>query len=513
MSVSQEVGDVLGVSLGEVHRSVVDHFKKNTGEAALLLFLIVSFLVASAGYTPHAVGATKPNFVFIMADDMPASMLEVMPNTKSLIQAQGMTFNRAYVETALCCPSRSTFLTGLYAHNHKVFQNDNQTGGFKVFKAQGLENRTFVIPLQAAGYQTALFGKYINNYGSTANGGPAVPPGWTRWFGSISNFKDSYNWSVSNQGVWKQYGSTTSDYITDVLLAQSKAFLTENATSTKPFFLYFSVSAPHEPAISAKRHENMFASSTVPRTPAFNEEDMSDKPSFLQQFPLLTPDEIATRDQHYADGLRSMQAVDEAVKSIYNLLKSQGKLANTYFIFTSDHGSHFGERRAPEGKQLPYEEDIRVPLIIRGPNVRVNYVDTDHLVVNADWAPTILRLAGLTTSPDIDGRAMRPLIDKNVALGEPWRNMFSLARWRAPNDNLAPYPDFTGVKTAKYTYVEWKNGEKELYDLTVDPYEINNVASSTAYAATMAQFAAINAGLQTCAGNTCRELERQAAPQ
>lgn len=451
--------------------------------------------------------AAQPNFVVIMTDDMPVSMLSAMPFTKSLIGAEGSSYEKAYVEVPLCCPSRSTFLTGMYAHNHMVRTNENTMGAYKTFRDRGLENQTIAVWLKNAGYRTALIGKYLNGYvgADVAH----IPPGWTRWFAAVGNFRNGFNWSASDQGVYRAYGTGDSNFTTDVLLSKATEFIAQSATGTQPFFLFFSVSAPHEPAPSPSRHAGLFTTSIVPRTPAFNEADMSDKPSFLAQYPVLSATDTALRDIHYGDGLRSLQSVDEAVKTIYTQLQTLGKLENTYLIFTSDHGSHFGEHRAPEGKQLPYEEDVQVPLLIRGPNVRANHINSQDLIVNVDLAPTILELAGIPIPSSVDGTSAKPLIDMGTSLTQPWRKAFPLARWRGPTDNLAPYPHFTGVHTGQYTWVEWANGEKELYDLAVDPYQINNVASSTQYAATRAQLSTLGAALGTCVGAACRTLERQ----
>jgi arylsulfatase A-like enzyme len=323
---------------------------------AIAIVLVVSWWVMAAAH------AAKPNFVVIMADDMTVSMLDAMPLTRSLIGAQGTSFREAFVELALCCPSRATFLTGRYAHNHGVLNHDTRMG-FRAFHTNGSENATIAVWLRAAGYRTALVGKYLNNY---PDGDPTfIPPGWTYWVADLSNLQQGYNYRLNQNGHIVFHGNTADDFGVDVIGSHARAFIRRSASAGKPFFLFFTPSPPHWPYATAPRHAALFPKVKL-RTPNFNEKDISDKPSFFQ-FPPLDRVESASRDENYADALRSLQSVDEAVRSFHDLLSDLGQLSNTYLIFTSDHGFHFAEHRLPQGKVTAFEEDLRVPLLVRGP--------------------------------------------------------------------------------------------------------------------------------------------------
>jgi N-acetylglucosamine-6-sulfatase len=458
--------------------------------------------------TASVAQAAKPNFVVIMTDDMPVPMLQAMPLTRQLVGNMGIEFRQSFVEDSLCCPSRATFLTGLYTHNHGVLHNDNVTGGAAEFRRQGSENDTVATRLQAAGYRTALIGRYLNGYEYLKLS--YIPPGWSYWFGTAENeFKTFYNYAANDNGVIRRYGSTAADYGTDVVAGKAVDFIRSSAG--KPFFLYLPVGAPHEPMVPAPRHKTL-PMPGVPRTPAFNEADVSDKPDFLQ-YPLLTASQVATKDARYRNAMRTLVAVDEAIKRIHDTLRDTGRLANTYIIFTSDHGMHFGERRIPEGKQLHYEHDIRTPLLVRGPGITAGRVDATNMVVNVDLAPTILHLAGVAWG-NMDGRSFRPLL-LGITPVTPWRTAFPLARWRQdkpfkPTGQQTWWHSFRGVRTATHKWIEWADGSRELYDLVVDPFELNNLATNDEATPNAAEGLAALAGeLAECVGARCREVERQ----
>ena len=270
-----------------------------------------------------------------------------------------------------------------------------------------------------------------------------MPPGWDDWAASLGNaLQSEFDYQLNENGTLVSYGSTTADYGTDVLARKSVDFIRQTAATGQPFFLWLSLGAPHNPRVPAPRDVGMFVGAKAPRTPAFNEPDVSDKPSFLRPA-RLSAAKVEALDLTYADGLRSMVAVDEAVRAVHGALTQTGLLTKTYIIFTSDNGDLFGQHRLYDAKQLAYEESIRVPLLIRGPGVRTGYVDRSHLVVNADLAPTILRLAGLAAPSGADGRSFRPLLIKDVPLDKPWRQALPLERWLGPSGGCCDGRNFT----------------------------------------------------------------------
>lgn len=424
------------------------------GVVAWCVLAIAAVLAPGLGGTRPATAA-PPSFVVILTDDQSENMLDSMALSRRIVGQPGITFRRAYVEFALCSPSRATLLTGRYAHNHAIVSNQ---GAFTRMIA--LETETVAFHLQQAGYRTAHVGKYINQYPS---GRPQsyVPRGWTHWASLVGTASRMTGYTINRNGTILR----PSSYQTDFLSAESVRFIRQSVSAGRPFLLYLSTSAPHRPNVPASRHAGLFPSAVYPRTPAFNEADVSDKPPFLQ-FPSLEPSVVAAIDANWRNALRQLQAVDEAVRSIRNVLRDLGVLANTYVIFTSDNGAHDGEHRLGGagqpgfilgGKQLMYETDIRVPLLIRGPGVPAGRVDDTHLVVNTDLAPTLLDLAGLPVPATMDGRSLRPLLTATPPAA--WRNAVALERWLDPLQPSAA-PTARGLRSQRYTWVEWATGER-----------------------------------------------------
>lgn len=475
--------------------------------------------------TSAATPTTRPNIIFILADDMASTDLAVMPKLKSLITDQGVSSNNYLVNISLCCPSRAATLRGQYAQNTKIFGNNLPSGGFEKVYESGLEKSTVAVWLQNAGYRTMLAGKYLNGYPGKA-GNAYVPLGWTEWYSAVrGNAYNEFGYTLNENGKTVQYGSKAEDYGTDVYAKKTVQLIQTSAKESKPFFAYLSVYAPHAPATAAPRHEKLFADVKLPRPPNFNEDDMSDKPTHLQRSNKLTDKQIANIEEEYRKRLQSLQAVDDAVETIVNALKETNQLGNTYIFFASDNGYHLGQHRLPAGKQQPYEEDIRLPLIVRGPGVPAGKT-VDHLSGNIDLAPTWIELAGAKADIALDGRSLVPLLKNNPPSVESWRQCFLIQRGEdgdedssQPQPTATPRPpvgggrlgaggnpDFAGLRTAKYTYVEYETGEKELYDLAKDPYQLNNIAKS-ANAELLKELSTRLAEMMKCAGETCRKLD------
>jgi N-acetylglucosamine-6-sulfatase len=214
---------------------------------------------------------------------------------------------------------------------------------------------------------------------------------------------------MNENGKLVRYGSRADDYLTDVVARKSIDFIKRAAAEGQPFFIHLALYVPHSPATPAPRHAQLFPDAQLPRPPSFNEPDVSDKPSFIRNRPLLTERQIAQMQDLYRKRLQSLQAVDEMLASLIATLQATGQLEHTYIFFTSDNGFHMGEHRLNSGKQTAYEEDIRVLLIVRGPGVPAGRV-LEHLTGNIDLAPTFAEL-GRAAIPDfVDGRSLVPLL-------------------------------------------------------------------------------------------------------
>ncbi len=445
-----------------------------------------------------------PSIVFVLTDDLDEQSLPYMSKSLSLIADEGVRFTNSFVATSLCAPSRATILTGQYAHNHGVLTNVPPRGGYGNFLAAGHESSTVATWLKAAGYRTIFLGKYINGYPS---GSPTyVPPGWDDWhadFGSedgAENGLQYFNYSFNDNGVTTAYGSDPAvDYQTDQLASRALAAL-KQVPSGQPFFMYLAPRAPHSPAIRAQRFDGMFADQATPRTPNWDEGDMTGKPDWLREFPLFTPAVEDKIDRLFRDRLGTLQSVDMMIAQLVQELDAEGRLANTYLVLASDNGFLLGPHRFPHGKEAPYEESIRVPLIVRGPGIPAGQ-KIDALVANVDYPATFAQWAGVTP-PDMDGRSFAGLA--RTGAQADWRSDLVLEHWavqlRTSGEEI---PDFVGVRTTSYTYVEYPNGQRELYDVTQDPYELSNqvLSGNTTLLGTLS--ARVSA-LKSCRGSSCQ---------
>ena len=489
----------------------------------------------------------KPNVLFVLTDDMRLDDLQYLPHVQSLIGTAGLTFDDYFDNVTLCCPARTSILRGQYSHNTGVLTNGGTTGGFETAHARNVEDSTIATAMHAAGYTTGLFGKYLNGYPNTV--APSfVPPGWDEWSSSTKgNAYGEFNYTLNQDGTQVAYGDKPEDYGTDVYARQTTAFIDKAHGAGTPFFAYLAVYAPHQPATPAPQDANAFPGLHATRDAAYNEADVSDKPSYIQHLPLLGP-----RVQNRIDALarkraQSLQAVDRDVAALIAHLDQIGVLDNTYVIFTSDNGFHLGQHRMPSGKQTAYETDIHLPLLVRGPGVAAG-AHVTPIVGNIDLAPTIAALGGATLSDSPDGRSLVPFLHGHPPAEADWRHAYLLEHWktsvvpqdrsgaaelepddldqadsstgsapdttttstsiRAGLDSLSNIPEYQGLRVAHYTYVEYATGEKELYDLTRDPDELDNLAASFDPAVLDALHRRLDA-LRTCAADACRAAESQ----
>ncbi|MCS6903470.1 MAG: sulfatase [Candidatus Bipolaricaulota bacterium] len=511
------------------------------------LVVIVGLAAGFSGLLGPARSSTaqpsRPNMIFMLTDDLDARSIEHMPKLKSLLIDQGLIFVNFFTSFPLCCPSRATVLRGQYAHNTKILGNLLPSGGYEKFRALGLETSTVATWLQSAGYRTMYVGKYLNGYPSGVSR-TFVPPGWNEWYSAVQgNAYGQYNYVLNENGQLVAYGNRPEDYGTDVYARKTVDFIKRTAKENLPFFVHFSAYAPHSPATAAPRHQHLFANAQAPRTPNFNEADVSDKPSYIRNRPLLTAREIAQIDEEHRRRLQSLQAVDDAIEAIVHALHETGQLEKTYIFFTSDNGFHLGNHRLRTGKVAPYEEDTRVGLIVRGPGVPAGQ-SVEHLTGNLDLAPTWAELAGAPIPDFVDGRSLVALWKGTPPSVERWRpalllengemarlneHLFTLTLHPLPDrerdggrvDSLLLEPDdlddlwqreqraqnvppYRAIRTHQYLYVEYATGEGELYDVLKDPYQLENLIAR-ADAALVQSLSAQLTRLKTCAGASCRE--------
>lgn len=465
---------------------------------------------------------SKPNVVVIMTDDQTSADLQVMTKTQTLLAARGVTFTNSFVDFSLCCPSRATFMTGQAAHNHTVLGNTPvQHGGYATFKpavpevGNPGEGNALPVWLKNGGYKTFAFTKLMNGYGGTNASAPLsekqhIPPGWDAWYGKVDYTAYHYfDYDLNENGIIVHHGCAEADYETDLMAGKAAKFISQNMNSKKPFFMWLAPLAPHDSFDAAcgykdsprpaSRHLHLFDNAPVPRSLNFNEEDVSDKPDYIVETPLLstaTSDLLRTQVRRRRE---SLLAVDEMVEKVVNTLFQTGQLNNTLIIFTSDNGFLMGEHRLKHLKTVPYEESIRVPLIIRGPGLPAGEVRS-QLVNNVDVVATIVEAAHITPLRTLDGHSLLPLM-KNAAT--PWRSALLVQGIVPPY--VVPSTRFQGVRTATAKYVEIHTPveERELYDLVADPRELENRADDPAVAALQGQLKDILDTLRTCQGATC----------
>jgi N-acetylglucosamine-6-sulfatase len=504
------------------------------GRCLSVLLAAVTVLAAKAGAAP----SSPPNIVMILTDDhdLLSGTLAYMPHLQSLLVERGTSFDNMLVPLSLCCPARTTILRGQYPHNSQVLTNALPLGGFDKVYALNLEAATIATVLHAAGYRTALFGKYLNGY-PPADKPSYVPPGWDEWFSpAAGNPYFEYNYTLNENGRLVKYGGTPSDYLTDVIYARAIDFISRNSTSTQPLFVYFATYAPHAPSTPAPRHADLFPDLKAPRSPAFDEEDVSDKPGYISRRDPLTQQDKIQINQSYRKRVQSLQAVDEAIAGLVDALRATGRLANSYIIFTGDNGYHMGDHRLQPGKYTPYETDLRVPLVVRGPSVPAGATRAE-VAANVDLAGTFADIAGVAAPPFSDGRSLLPLLREGPV--SAWRQAFLIEEFGGGefvlgdetdvanpdsklgvlepadpqdlDDTTKKIPSYYGFWTPSYKYVEYQSDEKELYVLSADPYELTNQAAAVS-PAVASKLTAYVRTLDTCVGDACRAAESAPPP-
>ena len=435
---------------------------------------------------PKGKPARGANVVLFMTDDQNPGEVDVMRNVQRLLVDKGVSFADSFVNFPLCCPARVTLQTGQYAHNHGVLGNHLPEGGYGRFDSDD----ALPVWLTKAGYRTAYLGKYMQGVRYT------IPPGWQKWDGKGGPTEYNYfDYTLNQNGELVEHGSRPREHIDTAISRKAAKYVERFGRGPRPFFLMLGYSAPHVRGGEDKecgpqpapRDEGRFADKPFPRSPSFNHKDHG-KPKYIRAHPFTSEDKERIIAK-YRCRLESVLAADRGIGRIVDALERTGSLRDTYVIFTSDNGLIQGEHRIRGGKEQPYEEAIRVPLVIRGPGIPQGRTSRST-VVNADLAPTIAAIARANPGVTMDGESLLPLA----------RHPSRTRTRDLPIDGA----DFDALRTPRFAYVEREAGETELYDLKRDPYELDNVAGEPRFADVEARLAARLAELQECAGRSCR---------
>ena len=489
--------------------------------AVIVAALLAVFAESAVAPSEPEAHSARPNFVVLMTDDQTVADLQVMPRTRRLLAGHGTTFADSYVSYPVCCPSRATYLSGQYAHNHHVMGLYPPTGGYARFD----RDNSLPVWLHDAGYVTAHIGKYLNGYGSEL---PAdVPPGWSEWYGAVD--KSTYQmwgYTLNENGELHRYGSPFEEdprlYQTDVFRRRAVGFIERRAPQRRPFFLSVAFVAPHHevPAVRARtghlvrpapRDAGTLGYDPVPASPAFGEASLADKPAFLRRHAPLDAAEIAAIAARRRDRQESLLAVDDAVAAIVAALRGTHELGNTYILFTSDNGYMQGEHDVPSGKMLPYEPSTAVPLLLRGPGIPAGAVSRE-LVANVDLAPTILDAAKARAGKLLDGRSLLPFArdprkrTRRPILHETGGRRYILAR----DEDLGPAADlrrvmsYRAVRTRRWLWIEYRDGARELYDRRADPAELHSLHADPSYHPVRMALHRLLRRLADCRGAACR---------
>jgi N-acetylglucosamine-6-sulfatase len=467
-------------------------------------------------------GAGKPNFLVITTDDQTLEQMRALPKTERFIGRKGTTFRQAVVTTPHCCPSRASYLTGQYAHNHGILSNKH---GYPAFVEPGN-----VLPawLQEAGYTTAHLGKFLNGYEKAVGPITTVAPGWDEW-ATLLKPRRYLDYELQVNGESVPYGDEHADYLTNVLTKRAGRLIRDLGPGQDPFYIQLDHYAPHSGSgdlsgecgkfSGAERGPfNRYSNRQLPKTDSFNEREIEDKPVFIQRRDRFGNGAKESMRESYRCALGSLGSVDQGVKDLMQLLQEEELLEDTVVIFTSDNGFFYGEHRIPGSKTLPYEETIHVPLLIRMPSSltgdeRVREIT--HEVANIDLAPTILDLANAESCANggdcrtMDGRSLVPLLQGRNNFPSDRAVVVELTQGK---DTVKPTLScsYQGIRTTREIYVEHTSVprpsdrtcrealEVEHYDLRSDPFELENLGEDSALAARLAT-------LRNCAGISGRD--------
>jgi arylsulfatase A-like enzyme len=454
------------------------------------------------------------NVVFVLADDLDWNLFEQVPRLAAL-QDKGMTFTNHTVTDSLCCPSRTSILRGQYIHNHDVVSNLSKTGGgWPTFRDKGWHSDCLPTWLQGAGIQTALFGKYLNEYPATQRPVDAryVPPGWDSW-GVPTSRGDSYtgyDYVLNSNGRLVRYGKKPTDFLNDVITAKATDFI---RTARDGFFVTLSTYNPHKPAPVATRNKATHQATVAPRTPNYNQFG-ANEPTWLRTVPAIPAWKQARLDNLWRQRAQSAESVADSVDAVLATLEETGRADDTLVVVTSDNGYHVGTHRLTKGKRTAFREDTVVPMIVIGPGVTPG-ARVDAMTSTIDLAPTFTDLLGAQAPAWVDGRSLTDMI----ATGQvppTWRQATvseSLGTSGPGDPDYQPQapPQYTSLRTPDWLFVVYRDGERELYDRRADPFEMNNIIATADTRLVASLYSQLQA-LRVCEGDSCRTADAIVMP-
>lgn len=510
--VSIEELDGARVPLGRLSRRVISMTK--AGVVATFDSIEIEVCGTCVPSTVESFDVPQPNIVLIVTDDQDYQTIsksaDFMPKLHQHLRQAGTYFPNAFSQFPLCTPARCSFLTGLSGHNHGVIANRLPTGGVEKFLPQ--EDNTVPLWMQEHGYTTGFAGKYLNGYGLSgrAQDSHNFPPGWDDWRGQIgqSYYGDGNGVTLCENGEPVDYEPT--DYVVDVISEHAVNFVT---TAVEPFYMQVCPVAPHSVAEFAVRHADLFTDETnFLNEPNFNPADVSNRPWHIRRLDPLTPEKVAEDRLEYINRLRALAAVDDMIEAIVNALTTRGIINNTVIVFMPDNGVAIGAHRV-RSKGALYDAVTKVGLVMRGPGIPAD-VTVESMVDTVDVVATILDFAQVTPfdvqdlQRPLDGASFRALLADPEAL---WKTeqFFEVFPANDAEDEdgliLVDREHAFGLRTAERLYTEYFSSdygrERELYDLTLDPWQMDNLVDVTTDKLTDTDYAADLNELQVSLAN------------
>ena len=439
--------------------------------------------------TAAAATSSPPNILLINLDDMRPSggTLDVMPNVQSWFQQQGQSYTRHYPSTPLCSPSRGSLFTGMYGHNNAITGN-----GLDAEIAAMDQSATFQAYLHAAGYSTAMAGKFMNTVPLSKS-----PQYWDHWTFQTGGYNDV---SFNIDGTVKKMAGYYTYVLGDSVVQDLDSFKAQD--DAKPWLIYVAPQAPHDPFTP----EAKYADAPVPtwtKPASFNEADMSDKPPSMKSRPLV---DVATADQRRTDMLRTLMSVDDLIGRITAEVDRLGEAQNTLAIFTSDNGYLWGEHRILD-KRVPYTDSETTTMIMRWPGHIPAGTTDDRLISTVDMLPTLLDAAGVSPT-------LKHPLDGTSILSGPRRSELLVEYGRSLD---SPMPQWASVVTPTEQYTRWYDPTTgavtghEYYDLVNDPDQLTNLFgdASTANDPNDTLWGARLDALRSCVGQQCVVADEQ----
>ena len=505
--------------------------------ATTLVFFALAHVTAAASKRD-----SRPNIVFILVDDQDFHMgsMDHMGILQSQLIQQGTLFTKHYGHVSQCCPARATLWTGKHAHNTNVTSvlNGRPGGAWKQIQAKGWYKKYLPVWMQHAGYQTYYAGKIFNGYGTKSYCDPVCLEGWTKadilvdprtysYYNSSYAHYDGNEWTIHNR---------IPTYSTDLIAENVTNFIEEAVRSDSPFF---AVAAPVAPHISIgatypnnntklpyplpkKEYADLFQDLQLPKSPNFNPDNRTGV-NMIWGLEQLDEGNVGVLEELYRMRQRALKSVDDLVETLIKKLDNTGVLDNTFIFYTSDNGYHLGNHRLQGGKLQCFEEDINIPLIIRGPGIGRN-MTSDLVTGHIDVAPTLLTIAGADLDPawELDG----------TALSFPMENELDFIRnlqLRGETSHLEFWGPFQQEGMFGHVDVNWhknlniykalrvqgrgynlmysvwcQNGAHELYDMSWDPYQVTNLHPDAP--AEAGSLNAYNRGMNTTLGRPIEQV-------